>query len=432
MWKSFLFYFLILLLPVQLGTFFFFPFSHVSGIPVDYLAPAVYLTDILIMIVLVLSFVKKNTPSPSGTPLKGETIPFCSPLEGGLRGVLWSIIILITFNIIFALQPIIAIYKLLKIIEVVVLFFIVKQTKLDYRNVLIAFTAGALVQLALAVFQVTQGHAAQGLFYFLGERFFTLSTPGIAKVSLQGVEILRAYGTFSHPNSLAGFYLLLYAFVLFRKLHPPFYSPLKGGLRGVFLTITTLLILLSFSKVAIVLYLIVTVTAVLRNKPDCRLCMVSRILVPIVVAVLFLSASGDQNTVEKRIWLMQKSITIIHDHLLTGVGPGNYLLAQAQFPIPYAYFFLQPVHNIFLLIMAELGVPIFLLLSYFIFPLLRTVWKTPGGKMILLVVVLTGMGDHYWWTLQQNILLLPVIFGLLRSEQTRRVELFQSGKRMVQ
>lgn len=46
-------------IPVQLGKFFFFDFSYVLGIPIDYRAPAVYLSDILI-IVYILAFTEKN------------------------------------------------------------------------------------------------------------------------------------------------------------------------------------------------------------------------------------------------------------------------------------------------------------------------------------------------------------------------------------
>jgi len=47
------FYLLILFLPTQLGRHFFFDFSFVSGIRIDYLAPTIYLTDILVLLLFI-------------------------------------------------------------------------------------------------------------------------------------------------------------------------------------------------------------------------------------------------------------------------------------------------------------------------------------------------------------------------------------------
>ncbi|MDP4011799.1 MAG: hypothetical protein Q8P72_06265, partial [Candidatus Roizmanbacteria bacterium] len=47
----------IFFLPTQLGTFFFIPESYIDGIRIDYLAPAVYLTDILVIILIVITVI---------------------------------------------------------------------------------------------------------------------------------------------------------------------------------------------------------------------------------------------------------------------------------------------------------------------------------------------------------------------------------------
>ena len=46
---------LLFLLPTQLGTFFFIPDSIIHGIPIDLLAPALYATDILVIILVILN-----------------------------------------------------------------------------------------------------------------------------------------------------------------------------------------------------------------------------------------------------------------------------------------------------------------------------------------------------------------------------------------
>ena len=54
-------------------------------------------------------------------------------------------------------------------------------------------------------------HSLGGIFWFLGERTFTVDTPGIARFPLclpsffGCIEFLRSYATFPHPNVLAGY-----------------------------------------------------------------------------------------------------------------------------------------------------------------------------------------------------------------------------------
>jgi len=60
----------------------------------------------------------------------------------------------------------------------------------------------------LALGQVVSGGSLGGVFYWLGERKFDYLSLGIARISWFGDQYVRAYGTFSHPNSLAGFLLV--------------------------------------------------------------------------------------------------------------------------------------------------------------------------------------------------------------------------------
>jgi O-antigen ligase len=113
---------------------------------------------------------------------------------------------------------------------------------------------------------------------------------------------------------------------------------------------------------------------------------------------------------------MKNSIEIIAQNPIFGVGIGNYLLAQSAFPMKYSYHFLQPVHNIILLLLSEVG---FIFFGYICFVLFKWFRKNSRKEHLYLfgVVLLTGMFDHYWLTLQQNFLLIPVIFGLLHNQK---------------
>lgn len=403
--NNILLYTLIFLIPTQLGMHFFIPESYISGIRIDYLAPTLYMTDLVIIILALITLYSILQTKKRTILTKKIQILFYNKLVMG-------IFCLVCINIIFSIEPILSLYKYLKLFECIVLFFLIRSAQIPINNVLRIILFSALLQLVLVIQQIFHHGSVQGIWYFFGERSFDLGTPGIAKISLQGIEMLRGYGTFSHPNSLAGFYLLLYGFVLFYK---PFQK--HALLQKLFFATSSLLIFFSFSKIAIIGFLGFTIYKILHDKSNCVICRLSQIILPIVLASIFLSGGGDPDSMGKRFWLMMSSIQIIKENILGGVGFGNYLISQSKFSIPYSYFFLQPVHNIFLLAIAELGIPLVFFIFYFLFQILKQVWKSPAIRVVFIIILFTGMFDHYWLTLQQNILLIPVVFGLLQSEK---------------
>ena len=388
----------IFLLPTQLGKYFFFDFSFISGVRIDYLAPALFLSDIVAFGIIALN--------------ASHILQF---FKTYYKEVIITTI-LIAINIAFAYNPQVALYKWIKIAELVCIYVSLKHTHIKPIQVLYTLLLSSVLQLGLVITQQATGHAIQGIFYFLGERAFNLSTPGISKVSLQGVEVLRAYGTFSHPNSLAGFYVVIYFFTLlfhpFKKLIIP---------KSVVMLNATFLVFLSFSKITIVTFFIGNIIYLIwkRRTINCLMCFVGRILILTVLAAIFFSAQGDPLSSQKRIELNTNALTILSQNPLFGIGAGSYLYAQAQFPIRYAYHFLQPVHNIFLLFLTEMGIIIAVWTAWLIAK--KRLWQVKNcAKLYILgVVIFTGLFDHYWFTLQQNMLLLPAIFALLNEAKDK-------------
>ena len=385
---TFLFLFL---LPSQLGKHFFFDFSYVNGVRVDYLSFVLYLTDLLVIFLailyqkIIIKIIRKN-----------------------LKLIIIFLLFLIS-NILISQYPLLSFYRFLKILELYFLFVIFKNFK-EKKILLISFLTGGLFQLILCFLQFYQKSSLQGIFYFFGERYLSLSQPEIAKASIEGVEFLRPYGTFSHPNSLGGFYLLLYFFFLTNKNFQRFII-----LKNFSLLVFTLLIFLSFSKVAIVVYLLLNFFYFFFYlKKACRICFLAKVLIIGATSLIFLQAKTDPLSLEKRITLLKDAFSIFLSYPFFGVGLGHYLIYQAKIPIKYPYFFLQPVHNIFLLFLAEGGIFLTGAIFYFLIRFFKKGVETHGNPSLLLsffVVFLTGFFDHYWLTLQQNWLLLAVVFG---------------------
>jgi len=386
-----LFFLFLFLLPTQLGKHFFLSFSYLSGIRVDYLAPTVYLTDIIVFFLAIINFkiVFKF--------FKNKNILF------GL--------FLLLINVLFSRLPAISFYWLIKVIEFLAVISLSKKMlkTLKEKSILTAFLLLGIFELFLATIQFINKHSVQGIFYYFGERLISLSTPGVAKASLQGIEFLRPYGTFSHPNSLAGLFLILYFFVLTNKKFNRYLV-----LKYLFLLVSSFLIFLSFSKIAILTYLFLSIIYHLTsNKLKCRPCVLVRLFIIIVVSFIFLQATTDPLTIGKRIELMKNSMIIILRYPIQGVGLGSYLIEQAKFSSKYYLFFNQPVHNIFLLYFSELGLMIGALIIFLSLVKINRLIKI--NPYVFFAIILTGLFDHYWLTLQQNFLLMGLIMGVTLS-----------------
>lgn len=132
----------------------------------------------------------------------------------------------------------------------------------------------------------------------------------------------------------------------------------------------------------------------------------------------FAQTSLSEESFTERTELLSASWKMIQQHPLFGVGLDNFIPALAPFqkPLPLGLY-LQPVHNIFVLIAAEIGIVGFCL---FIWLLLTTIIRVAKQKrevewtffVLLGVVFVTGLFDHYWLTLQQGQLLFATILGL--------------------
>lgn len=380
-------------------------FSFINGIKIDYLAPAIYLTDLLILPLLLLHW------KIFLAHLKKYKVAFF------IFGFLFAI------NVIQSPQPILAVYSITKVFEVYFIFFIFRRLNLSIFSIVVPLLCGAFFELTLSLYQFTQNHSADGLFYYFGERLLSISTPGIAKAQFFDRQILRPYATFSHPNSLGGFYLLVYSSCL---LLIRFAKTYKEKLTIMMLWgLSTALLVLSFSKVVILTYVGITMLYFIdsynnsKKNASCSICIVARLIVPCILAIIFLQTQSDPDSLQKRIMFLQQSIQIMAHTFFLGTGFGQYLYWQSSFPSPYPYFFLQPVHNIFVLYLLQVGFVTTIFTIYcgvwFLRRYYRQLW------FIFVVVFATGLFDHYWITLQQNMLVLGVIFGISTRIIDRRL-----------
>ncbi|MFH1535571.1 MAG: O-antigen ligase family protein, partial [Patescibacteria group bacterium] len=226
----------------------------------------------------------------------------------------------------------------------------------------------------------------------LGERTFSVSTPGIAKFDFYGRQFLRPYATFPHPNVLAAFILVVIS-ILNKSKAVLFF----GGI-AIFLTMSRTAIFAGFMLA--IFYL--------RKK----WLFLAGVLVLILSPILFIRFSSlanfDNLTILRRGELLGNAWQIFLKYPIFGVGLNNFIPAMAGNLITGPSRFLQPVHNIFLLALSETGlIGLIGLISLIGLPIFRRPLLISWG-----IIIFLGMFDHYFLTLPQGYRLLFLVWGL--------------------
>jgi O-antigen ligase len=117
--------------------------------------------------------------------------------------------------------------------------------------------------------------------------------------------------------------------------------------------------------------------------------------------------------------LANAAILMFQKNPLLGVGLNNFLSNLPLFLSQKNYLLIQPVHNIYLLVLSELGIIGFFFFLILLFFSLRTILKNKNlvVAVLLFEVLFLGLFDHYFLTLQQGQLLFALIIGLSFSKK---------------
>lgn len=393
---KFIFYLLVLLLPTQLGRHFWPNFSFIQGIRVDYLSPTVYLTDLLIVLLFLIEIFKKYQ---------------ILNILGRYR-LFGLLVVFLLINIYFSQNPFAGLLGLTRFIEFSFLGFFVAATVVNPRQIsrITLFLAiGVFFESFLAIWQFLNQSSIGGIFWLFGERTFNGQTPGIAQAVIDGRLILRSYGTFPHPNILAGFLVVAMTLIM---------SNVKKIFFATALAIGTAALILTMSRVAILLWFLILVGRLITS-PQLKTKLVTVLLLVLAMIILYFSGlfprftnlSLTDESFTRRSGLTTAAVEIIKTHPLMGIGLNNFLVNLPKFQqAESTILYLQPVHNIYLLVAAETGV---VGLVFFLWFIGKTYQKVKSPLFIALTVILIlGFFDHYFLTLQQGQLLFSLVLGL--------------------
>jgi len=420
------------LLPLSL-TFWYY--THLISIPHD----RIYFTysDILfflsdgLALVTVLIWASKLLPARAGNPMQATKTKLLS-LFSRLDTWLFVLCVLATLSSLWSREWRTSLYISLHWWLAFGLFLAIRSQRQAWHWLALGCAAALSVQVVVGVWQFI----AQSTSFLTALR---LEWPGDIVPAIHGASVveladgtrwLRAYGTMAHPNLLGGFTLFMLASLLPVIITSTRWRILAGGLFQVGLV----LLILTFSRSAWLGLVATILTGLLllrgtNRKLLLKLTLVSLVTLTVMIVLLhplFLTRLGasdvqtEQVSSYTRLWLLQNTIELIEQQPMLGVGVGAYSLALSQ---NVARFFqIEPVHNIPLLMVSELGLSGALLSLWLGIILLRQPWKLVGktGSLnyaLVIGLVTVSLFDHYLWTLAPGRLLFGISLGLLANQE---------------
>ncbi len=379
---------LILLFPLvattQLGKHFWPQSSFVYGIRVDYLSPTLFLLDLYCLFWLARE--KSKLPF---------ILPRLSPIA-----LLLLISLLLSTNPL-ASAPLAA--RVLLYASSSLLLTTPAYHKLLTKGIYLA----VFFQLGIGLTQSIRGTSIGGVLYWLGERPLSLSLSGVARGEFFGSTSLRAYGTFSHPNTLAGW---LVGSVLTLSM-------LNGG-RNTASSVPLLLIGLGLTQSRLAALASLVFLTLQFFKSSTFLSKASRALSFFLLILLIFSLiplSRNPTSISERLLLMRASQSIFLKTPYFGSGLNASISSYPSFAPGVRL--LQPDHSLPTLLLSQLG--IFGLASLLLF--LRVYLKHNRSPLFLLPLAVLILGDHYLLTSPQGLWLLTLILSLFHPLNYRSV-----------
>ncbi len=383
-----------LLLPASWAKHWLTPFSLVNGVLVDYLMPDLWLQDILALIIIVLGALWAGKVKFSQNKL--DIRPYLLP------------VVLIVISGLFSQGPLVSIINLARFLLAIGVSRLLLENKSRRRPALLGLAGAVIWTGLLAVGQFV----SQGTIFgwrFLGEPIFSLGTGGVKKISLFRLNLVAPMATFPHANVMGAFGLL--TFLVLRSRSEKIFQLAK--------IFSLVLVVLSFSiPIYLILFYLIVSRLLCTIGQDNQQLGVNKKLAGLVLsglgAVFFLIMFYkigflNQASIYRRLQVIPAVWKIIKDNIFFGVGWGTFVKKLPEYADNFH--FLQPVHNLFLLVPAELGVIgagglVLLVRQYF------KNLKLKNYLLLIAIYLLLFMFDHYFWTTTQGIYLLWVMIGL--------------------
>ena len=329
----------------------------------------------------------------------------------------------------------IAIYRFLTLAEIVFFAFVAIKCLKNGKWLNLAIFAlvfNGLFQSLLGIAQFIH-NGSLGI-HFLGESIIGSNIDGVAKILINGEKHIRAYGTFPHPNILAGF-LIIPLFLILAEFAQRWFLPTSshptpslllirgGGLTDHFplldkerarvrcnkvshetllaafpdWTLSTMALItgsgfiLTFSRSAFLglfLGLLVYILWIAHSRDLIEKFIsyykfsIFFIITLILIAIISMDATSifSNQSLQERQLYQHVSYETISIHPVAGVGIGQFVFSEYLNRPNLQTWQYQPVHNIYLLIFSELGAVGFVLFLLFLISMILRIYKNKKNR----------------------------------------------------
>lgn len=464
--ELFLFYIFVFSIPLEKRHVFETRASRIDSHFIEWNSAAIYLSDIILGVVLFLWFLRLILNKISNPEISKKTKGKKNNKHLKILIVVFSLFIISSLISTLNSQFVkLSAYHLTKLIEYGFVFFYLTiniKTVKKVISTLLIFIVSGFMQAILGTLQYLK-QGSFGLKVF-GEVDLSPALQNISKIDVFGEKIIRAYGTFPHSNVLACFLFIAIIFticlmlIILNNVGAIHELPLLRNIKIPFLVfilyVLSLGLLLTFSRSCWLIALLSIIFIILsilflsagfrkfignqfkNNFSKINILIVLVLLISLTIAIFWPhiitreigSNSADEYSVSGRALYNHLAGFVIRDNLLLGIGPGLFVNHLGSYLSEnFVWWQLQPVHNVYLLILAEnglIGFIIFIVYVLYILSRIRNFEFKQKGKYftnqilvtclssILFSLFIAMLFDHYLWTIQQGALCFWLILGL--------------------
>ncbi len=411
--------------------------GYLNGGIWEYGTISIYAVEILLWIIFLLGIT-------NGTlVLFARKVPRWMWMFGGLGAYVF-------LSTLWAPAPHVAIIAAFHFASAMIALWVVGASSWEYKKMAAAFVSGAVLQAMLGIAQtVFQWAPASTIF---GLAVHDPQLLGTSVVMHAGARFLRAYGGLPHPNILGGYLavalLLVFALIVSetkKRHHVAWFAALAILGTGLFFTFSRSAWLGMAAGLA-------TWFVVSRGATSGGGTSRWRLVVGVVALVMAFGVAGfffrdaligrviggtqlEANSITERVGGLREAMAVWRSSPFFGVGIGNYTVRLAELAPEQPSWFYQPVHNVPILMVAELGLMGIMLVFCVILNAVKNLRRMSAGLasardpslsfrktgvVILSTLIIISLFDHYLWSLYPGLLLVAVSLGLCHSSFVMR------------
>lgn len=313
-----------------------------------------------------------------------------------------------------------------------VLFLALLDRRVELQTIMVAFAIGLVVPVILGLIQVVGGGSGASTLLGLAPRAAEQLGDAVWIMG-DGTRVLRAYGSFPHPNIFGGY---LAVGVLSALLVAGSYGRVWGGM---LITVLVIGLLATASRSAVLgLLLGGGLTMLVLHMKSVEL--TRKLVMPIAATVVVLAlgatvfapslvaslrgggALEERSLSERATQYHEWPATLRGVDWLIGNGPRSYVFTLAEVHPDRGVWEYQPIHNVPLLVLSELGLLGLLFVMAWIvtldrqnfaqFPKREAAYAHGMGKVLFVIIFF----DHYFWSSWAGLALVAyVAVVMLRS-----------------